>query len=446
MMDNKISPERWQALYGPVPQGFDQLVQQTLKKTREAPIMKRFTLRTALVMLICLLLLTGIALAATGVFSTKNSLDMYTSVPSNGEEVDIQTDLHQTGGDFPDLTVKVRDATFDGVTAYVTVEYKLKDPKKDMILSHWDTYGWKFANIQRWPGYSQHPLSDPKTDTRRKLVVENNGVLVYGLYNQAIADPIYESDGVLVLTWRIRMDSDRLFDAGYSWETNSGVINGDEDTFYRESAQETLQKIASNEPLSLTMIAKVQEWAGDDDGPKKDLYYCNTSITLNKTTQPISYDIQEPMQEKQIKLLHAKITFTKLATYMDIRTELPLTPDTDPINGDTLGMGLEFEWLDENGNVVPSLGCSLSGPLGAETSDGWGSEKSIFVAFWPAADVLPKAITLRAYNKYTDERLATFTIPLTNMPASPSPTLSTDKPNDGFLITQATMPSPSPAP
>lgn len=420
MQNNKISPERWQALYGPVPDDFSALVEKTLKKTREGPKMKRFTLRTALVLLICLILLTGIALAAAGVFSTKNSLDMYTSAPADGTGVELQTDLHQTGGDFPDLTVTVRDATFDGVTAFVTVEYKLKNPEKDMILSHWDAE-FDLKDVGRWPGYSTIPLTNPAADKRRKLVIYDDGVEVYGLYNRAIADHIYEKDGVLVLTWRIRMDSDRLFDAGYSWETNSGIVNGDEDTFYRESARDTLQKIAGNEPLLLTMIAKVQEWAGGDDDPKKDLYHCNPSITLIKTAVPKSFEIHEPMQEKQIILRYAKITFTKLATYMDLRTEFPATPSIEPGDFKGLGMNMAFEFLDENGNVVPSLGCSLSGVDGAETSDGWGYERSLFVAFWPAADILPKAITIRAYNDYTGERLATFTIPLVPEQA-PSPT------------------------
>ena len=141
MKNNKISPERWQALYGPAPQDFAMLVEKTLIKTREGPVMKRFTLRTALVLLIYLVLLTGIALAAAGVFSTKNSLDKYTSAPADGKGVELQTDLKQTNGDFPDLTVTVRDAVFDGVTAFVTVEYMLKNPEKDMILNVLDTFG-----------------------------------------------------------------------------------------------------------------------------------------------------------------------------------------------------------------------------------------------------------------------------------------------------------------
>ena len=407
MQNNKISPERWQALYGPVPDDFSTLVEKTLKKTREGPKMKRFTLRTALVLLICLILLTGIALAAAGVFSTKNSLNMYTSAPADGTGVELQTDLHQTGGDFPDLTVTVRDAVFDGVTAFVTVEYKLKNPEKDMILSHWDA-GYDIKEFGRWPGYSTIPLTDPATDSRRKLIIYDNGAEVYGMYNNAIADHIYEKDGVLVLTWRIRMDSDRLFHTEY-------------DTVYTEKVRETLRKIAGKEPLSLTMIAEVQEWAGGDDGQTKRLYHCNPSITLNKITPCISYDIQEPMQEKQIKLWHAKITFTKFATYMDLRTEFPITPSIEPGDFKGLGMNMAFEWLDESGNVVPILGRSLSGVDGAETSDGWGYERSIFIAFWPAVDDLPEAITIRAYNDYSDERLATFTIPL--IPAQdPSPT------------------------
>ncbi len=446
MADKKISLERWQALYGPVTQDFNLMVQQTLKKTREAPVMKRFTLRTALVMLICLLLLTGIALAATGVFSTKDSLDMYTSAPSDGSGVDVQTDLHQTDGDFPDLTVKVRDAVFDGVTAYVTVEYRLKDPKKDMILSHWDTYGWEYANIQRWPGYSQHPLSDPETDPRRKLVVYDNGASVYGLYNHAIADTIYESDGVLVLTWRIRMDDDQIFDVGYSWENNTGIYDGSKTAYYQETIENVFSKIASSEPLELLLISECQEWDGDVKTPGKKLYFCNAEITLKKGPAPVIRYSQAPVTQGEMTLTSANVTFTNLATYMDIRRKYPMQYGTES-SANQLAYGLAFDWLDKDGNVIPELGGSMSGPYDWETVGDTEYEINQYSAFWPAVEQIPDIITLQARRLDTGECLGTFAIPLAPEP-SPAPTsIPTDEPQGTLNIPFVpAVSSPSPAP
>jgi hypothetical protein len=346
MENKKISPDRWQAMYGPVPQDFEQLVLNTLIKTREAPAMKRFTLRTALIMLICLLLLTGIALAATGVFSTKNSLGVYTSAPSDGSGVNTQTDLHQTGGDFPDLTITVRDAVYDGVTAYVTVEYKLKHPEQDMILSVLDTFGWPLKEYGRWPGYYERPLTDPKTDPRRKVVVEDLGTRVYGIQNHSIADAIYESDGVLVLTYRIRLDSEGLYEILMDdmqpedwtnlnlimpttspepiWITMNPPQSDDapastpiplkdleladlqEPTEAPDYLKNVLSTVSGDKPLQLTLKADFLEWPDSSKDYREKLYNCNVGITLQKPAQPVVRILQAPVTQSEMTLTNEK--------------------------------------------------------------------------------------------------------------------------------------------
>lgn len=446
MIDKKISPDRWQALYGAVTQDFNLMVQQTLKKTREAPVMKRFTLRTALILLICLLLLTGIALAATSMFGTRDSLNNYTSAPTGGIEVNIQTSLKQTSGDFPDLTVKVRDAAFDGVTAFVTVEYRLKHPERDMILSDWDTQGFGIKEVGRWPGYSMVPLTNPETDPRRKLVIAADGALVYGLYNHAIAEHIYESDGVLVLIWRIRVDSDRLFDAGYTWETRSGVYDSNKAAYYQETVDNIFRKIASNEPLELTLITECQEWDGDVKTPGKKLYFSNTGIALDKGPAPVIRYSQALVTQGEMTLTSANVTFTNLATYMDIRRKYPMQYGTES-SANQLAYGLAFDWLDKDGNVIPELGGSMSGLYDWETVGDTEYEINQYSAFWPAVEQIPDIITLQARRLDTGECLGTFAIPLAPEP-SPAPTsIPTDEPQGTLNIPFVpAVPSPSPAP
>ena len=463
MTNKKISPERWQALYGPVPQDFDLLVQQALKKARRAPIMKRFTLRAALILLICLLLLTGIALAATGMFSTKNSLDMYTSAPTDGTGMDIQTTLQQTGGDFPDLTVKVRDAVFDGVTAFVTVEYKLKNPEKDMILSVIDTFGWPLKEYGRWPGYHERPLTDPKTDPRQKMVVEDQGTRVYGIQNHSIAEAIYESDGVLVLTYRIRLDSEGLYELNWEdmqpedwenlnlavptpspepiWATMNPPLSDEEvalrayvpnkDTLFADLPEPTqspdylkhvLSKLAGEEPLDLVLKADFLVWPDSSQDYRKKLYSCNVGITLQKQETPNVRFLQSSITQDKITLTDVKVTFTSLATYMDIQSTFPMGIGTRPENRGELGAGLSFEWVDETGNAIAHLGESLSGTYESGSIGSGNYERNRYVAFWPAVETIPDTITLRAYSHYTDEYLATFTVPLAPVqPLSPSP-------------------------
>lgn len=58
----------FRAAYGPVPEGFSHSVQQALRQTKEEP-MKKFTLRTAAMAVITLLVLTAVAFAANEVIN-----------------------------------------------------------------------------------------------------------------------------------------------------------------------------------------------------------------------------------------------------------------------------------------------------------------------------------------------------------------------------------------
>ena len=53
----------FRAAYGPVPDGFSRSVQQALHQTKEEP-MKKFTLRTAVMAVVTVLVLTAVGLAS----------------------------------------------------------------------------------------------------------------------------------------------------------------------------------------------------------------------------------------------------------------------------------------------------------------------------------------------------------------------------------------------
>ncbi len=457
MESKKISRERGQGICGPAPKEFRQLVQAALKQTREVPAMKRFTLRTALVLVVCLLLLTGIALAAAGVFGTENSLGMYTSAAKDGADVELQTDLQQTGGDFPDLLVTVRDAVYDGVTAYVTVEYRAKNPEQDMLLSLPDAYYQNRPESGRWPGYSSVPLSDPLTDPRRKLVVDIADALIDGIHDTAIPDFIYESDGVLVAAYRIRLDSDALFeipqDPSVILAEEAGVIvkqyaapsstpdpAGEEEAFAweRQAVSEPtprplalsglMEKLDREDTLAFTLKTALWQWDFSAvEKPWKELYSCDVSVTLRKTDTPVTRMYQTPCANGDMTLTNVRVSFTKLATYMDISSEYPLGLGVMPVEGASpedglLSSRLAFDWLDGQGNIIARLGQSSLGTYDAGNMDGKNVELNRYTAFWPAADVIPETITLRAVSLLTNETLATFTLSLAPAPEeSPAP-------------------------
>lgn len=440
MENKKISPDRWQALYGPVPSDFHLLVQQTLKKTREAPAMKRFTLRTVLLVILCLLLLMGIALAATGVFGTVNYLKVYTS-PTNGTDIDVQTDLNQTGGDFPDLTVTVRDAVYDGAAAYVTVEYSLKDPDKYALLSLEDTYGWPLRDMRHWPEYSTIPLTDPLTDPREKLVLYDERVKVYGVDALASAIHIYEKDGVVVLIFRIELGDAglSLLEPGYrtaegfswvhsayhvlDWAPNEkppaeqGIVRGPATREEWEQILSTARnRLNSSEPLELQLTVPLVEWHGGPKGYYLGRYYCKVGITLDKSVSPAIRICDDPIIQDGITLTDARFTFTNLATYADICCQFPVSISMREGSDGELGSGLLYEWVDDQGNAVAPVMIGRRGTAESATDDNAQTESNRFSAWWPAVEHIPDTITLRAYSEYTDNRLAAFTIPLIPTP------------------------------
>lgn len=225
----------------------------------------------------------------------------------------------------------------------------------------------------RWPGYHERPLTDPQTDTRRKLVVEDQGTRVYGVQNISISDAVNESEGVLVLTYRIRVDSEGLF----------------------ELAWEDMQP-SDWENLNLAVPSPTPEmvWA---------------TMSPPRTEEEA---LQSPITQNHMTLTNVKVTFTGLATYMDIQSEFPMGLGTRPEDQIELGPGLAFEWFDESGKAIPCLGSTISGTYESGSMGNDNYERNRHAAFWPAVKAIPDTITLRAFSEYTGEYLATFTIPL----------------------------------
>jgi hypothetical protein len=322
-------------------------------------------------------------------------------------------------------------------------------------------------DVGRWQGFSTVPLTDPKTDSRRKLVVSEDNAKVEGVLNHTIVDHIYESDGVLVLTWRIRMDSAQLFDLplgnnfvqsddtfpmgpiatesipeGETTTTKNYQVDSTPEPYEfswdmqvlsepapePDSIQKWMTQIAAMDTLELRLNAKLGLWEGiAKDWTNDSLYHVDVGITLKKTDTPIRRQSASPVSDSDMTLTDVMITFTKLATYMDISCEYPLGMGTilnDTANpyDDLLFSGLAFDLFDNKSNVIPRLGVSLGGVMDAGLLGDKVVERNRYGAFWPAVDKIPDTIILRAYSYITKEYLATFTIPLAPVPsASPNP-------------------------
>ncbi len=122
--------------YGFAPQAFQDAVQSTLDTIKEEQPMKRFTVRTALIAALVLALMAGMALAIAGELGVLGVIEKTIPLPKEAKE-QIQTRFTQSGGDAPDITLRVRDAVSDGKTLFVAVEAKAKNPD-DVLLTQMD--------------------------------------------------------------------------------------------------------------------------------------------------------------------------------------------------------------------------------------------------------------------------------------------------------------------
>lgn len=209
--------EEWQAAFGAPSASFDARFQQTLNHLEEEKKMKRFTLRTAILVLALLLATMGVVYAAT---NSKTLADFILGRGNAHLPEDFATGYDQ---DFTqevgDVRFHIRDAYVNGNTLYAIIEASLTDGSPALFLPQDAEPDDLIGNLYR------ELLEDPRTIAeyaREKSLplywvdswFKRNGEIMEGTFDIAMEEDlrgalfaevfdIQPQGGFAVLTWNV---------------------------------------------------------------------------------------------------------------------------------------------------------------------------------------------------------------------------------------------------
>lgn len=135
-MTEKERRDDLRASFGDTPDLFRERMKDTLAQIEEEKPVKRFTVRTAILVVLLIVLMASIALAISTNQGILGFLERDGALPESAIEP-LQTEFTQDGGKLSNVTYRVRDAISDGKTLFVAIECKANNPK-DAILTTMD--------------------------------------------------------------------------------------------------------------------------------------------------------------------------------------------------------------------------------------------------------------------------------------------------------------------
>lgn len=140
MATKQEGQRRLQARYGIAPPEFSNAIGQTLNTIQEEPKVRRFTIRTALLAALFIVLMASIALAIGNSLGILNMLGLQQTEDETITS-QIQTEFTQEGGDLEHVTIRVRDAVSDGRMLFISLEAKARNADHMLVQSS-DLFDW----------------------------------------------------------------------------------------------------------------------------------------------------------------------------------------------------------------------------------------------------------------------------------------------------------------
>lgn len=283
MKDTGDMQRRLRRAYGGAPEEYRREMGRACALLEEAPKMRRVS--GLVVAFGLLVVLAGAALAAHRL-GTFDFLFPGKEAPQEVQDR-LQSGFVQQGGELETVSITVRDAVTDGISAFVAVEYQAKDPQ-DMLLSEFDPQGEKA----------------PK-DGRRRLVL-----------------------------WQDTAVGENLYLAGQDWKSL------DEQTLLMHYVIDVGDRPASGGPLEIAFSPGVRVLG--EKGRQEDLEQAQINISI-QTGEMVQVQRKAPapirIQELGITLTQAEVTFTPLATYVSAAYQADASEE-----------GLEG-WMERYGNL-----------------------------------------------------------------------------------------------
>ena len=134
-----MNERNWKGAFGPTPETFTKSISFALRKVKEEQPVRKIKTATVLAISMVILLMAAAAYAAAtqwGLFSFME-YRFGQKMPPEAQNA-LQTNVPQTGGEEVDVTIKVREALYDGQQLHVIVEVRPKEPDKVLLMA----FGW----------------------------------------------------------------------------------------------------------------------------------------------------------------------------------------------------------------------------------------------------------------------------------------------------------------
>lgn len=352
--------------FGKADDGFENNVYRTLatlQKAEEKKTMKRISLRWAAAIAIACMMITTTALALSNTWGVLDFITGRSNIKVLPDAVEIiEKNVPQKGGQSERAAFMVREAVFDGQNIYIVVEIKPSRP--EYLLLGTD------ANPSD-PVENMGPLFSGNDGTIANYAHENNKVMIHtwaGIMGQNYsADFILEDDGTLVYMLNGRYEGDAK---EMDMELSCGTA-----TFVNLEGKDSID-VSNMQRTTLFVTLKSSD--------AKDTVTCTTPVIFSDCGVRVD-----------------KITLTGSA--MAIYTEIGFTVIDEQKFAEN-DNGLWFEFLDENGERLPS-GAATTGTITADDS----GKHFVQTDSLQASEVLPSEIILRGYNCWEKNRYETHT-------------------------------------
>lgn len=327
--------------YGDAPEAYCQEMRRACGRMEEAPRLKRTS--SLAVALGLMLALAGAALAAHSL----GTFDFLFPGKEAPQEVQnrLQSGFTQQGGTLETLSVTVRDAVTDGISAFLSVEFQAKDPQ-DVLLSEFD------------PKAGEAPR-----DGRRRLVL-----------------------------WQNETMGENLYLAGRDWKSL------DEQTVLMHYVIDVENSPASGEEMALSFAPGVRVL--DEQGRQQDLEQAQVGVSIRREDMTqIHRQAQTPLQVSAlgITLTQVDITWTPLATYVSVTYRVEGSQED-----------LE-NWTERNGSLWFRLWDGEGRPYGLLTGGrkygdeaSWPYHETVRQTY-ERMEELPRTVTLMPYLSDTGE-------------------------------------------
>ncbi len=368
-----MNEQNWKGAFGPTPEAFKKNISFAIHKVKEEPPVKKIKAATILALSMIILLMAAVAYAAAtqwGIFSfMEYRYDQ--KMPPEAQNA-LQTNLPQTGGEEADVTIKVREALYDGKQIHAIVEVRPKERDKVLLMAFDQLPTDLMLNAGPLYEKDTRTYAQAALDAGKRLISINLGLRTDGVFIQGSADHILEEDGTLV-----------------AHLSNPFSVQGD--------------------AVPLTCGYTITAWKDEKTASSDTIIRGQVAFDLPASTHQTNKQYSGPAAIEKAGVTVDQIVLTKTDAGVYAELTFSILPEATEAEKALARGGLWFEYLDEKGQHI-ELGTSSQGSIdGLMLADGTKSDTTFVQVESLDLMALPDSLTIRGYDCWKKTRLGQHT-------------------------------------